>query len=106
MRTTLAVSVIAVILSSVFICGSPVLAASTGTVSPTSESFGTVAASDLHIQQELDDAVAQMKAFAPRSSGTASESSAALYQAPFLSNPGTLSESAKTTALSTSTYHQ
>jgi hypothetical protein len=107
MPTTLNASAIALILSSVFICSAPVLAAGTGTASPTGGSFGTTTGSGnppQKIQQMLNDAEAQMQATG--NIGTASESSAALYQAPFASNPGTMAESAKTTALSTSTYHQ
>ena len=107
MRSTLNVSAITLILSSVFICSAPVLAAGTGTASPTSGSFGTTTRSGnptQKIQQMLNDAEAQMQASG--NIGTASDNSAPQYQAPVASNPGTMAESAKTTALSTSTYHQ
>jgi hypothetical protein len=124
MRTTLDVSAIALVLSSVFISGAPVLAAGaggpgagadTGTVSPTSGNYGTTTGSGdsvQQIQQMLNDAEAKTKTNADATtngsgnSGTASESPAAPYEPPFTSNPGTMAESAKTTAFSTSTYHQ
>ena len=107
MRITLKVAAIAFILSGVFICSAPVLAAGTGTVSPTSGNFGTATGSGnstQKIQQMLKDAEAQMNASG--NIGTASDYAAAPSEAPSASNPGTLAESAKTTALSTSTYHQ
>jgi hypothetical protein len=113
MRTTINVSAITLIISIVFIYSTPALAAGTGTVSPTSGHYGTTTGNGYSaqtIQQALNNAEAKMKdsGSTDRSGniGTASESSAALYQAPFASNPGTMAESAKTTALSTSTYHQ
>ena len=115
MRTTLNISTLAIILPNIFICSAPVLAAGTGadtgsasTVSATSGNYGkTVGAQEVQtIQQELETAEAKANANASSNrSGTAGGNSAALYQAPFASNPGTLAESAKTTALSTSTYN-
>ena len=109
MPTTLNVSAITLILSSVFICSAPVLAAgvSTGTVSATNGNYGTTTGSGnstKQIRQMLNDAEAQMNATG--NIGTASDYAAAPSEAPSASNPGTLAESAKTTALSTSTYHQ
>jgi hypothetical protein len=122
LRTTLNVSAMAVILSSVFICSAPVLAAGTGgagagagtgTASPANGNSGTNAGSGdsvKNIQQMLTDAeaatIANPTTNGSGNIGIGSENSAAPYQAPFLSNPGTIAESAKTTALSTSTYHQ
>ena len=119
MRTTLNVSAIALVFSSFFICGTPVLAAGTGTdsgstptVSPTSGNYGKTVGTDevKKIQQMLNDTEAQTidkpATNDSGNSGTASDKSAALYQPPDPSNPGTLAESAKTTALSTSTYSQ
>jgi hypothetical protein len=123
MRTARNASVIGVILSGVFIGSAPVLAAGVGgagtgigpapnygTASPTSENNGkaTGSAEVQNIQQMLDEAGASTnaKAVTTGNIGTDGESSAAQYEAPFASNPGTMAESAKTTALSTSTYNQ
>jgi hypothetical protein len=83
----------------------------TRTVSPTSGNYGTTTGNSYSaqsIQQMLNNAEAKMK-----DSGTTNGSEnigtasfAALYQAPFASNSGTMAESANTMAPSTSTYHQ
>jgi hypothetical protein len=119
MRNTLNVFAIASILSSVFIASAPVLAAGTGVSTGPAPNVGTVNSASgtdgkttgtvevQQIQQMLNDAEATRNAnAASNGSGTAGGNSAARYQAPFASNPGTLAESAQTTALSTSTYHQ
>ena len=111
MGTARNISAIAFILSSVFIGIAPVSAAGTDT-GPASN-YGTAAATNgkttggaevQGIQQRLNDAEASMTA-PPTTNGTAGQNSAAQVQAPVASNPGTLAESANTTALSTSTYH-
>jgi hypothetical protein len=126
MRIAPNVSAMLFILSSVFISSAPVLAASTGgtgsdtgspanngTASPGGDYGKTTGAGEVqHIQQMLNDAEIKTSATASGSenvgtiSGNSAASSQPANELPFTSNEGTLAESANTTALSTSTYHQ
>jgi hypothetical protein len=110
MRTTRNISAIAVLLSAVFISAAPVLAAgaspapNTGAATMTDgKPTGTAEVQD--IQQSLDSAEASMTT-STLTTGTGNRNGSAQVQAPVADNPGTLAESAKTTALSTPTYQQ
>ena len=129
MRTAVNFAATAFFLSSAFICSAPVLAAGTGsagtgtcsaanywTASPTTGNYGKTTGTDevQHIQEMLNEAEAKTNVGAatngPGNASAASGSSAVpalpANELPFASNEGTLAESANTTALATSTYHQ
>ena len=104
------ISAIAVFLSAAFIGATPVSAAgaspapNTGAAAATDgKTTGMAEVQD--IQQSLDDAEASMTA-PPATNSTASQNAAAQVQAPVTDNPGTLAESANSTALASPTYQQ
>ena len=110
MRSTRRISAIAVFLSVAFIGAAPVLAAGASPASNTgaatmTDGKTTGGAEVQDIQQKLDGAEASMTA-STTPTGAASPNAAAQIQAPVADNPGTLAESASTTALSSPTYQQ
>jgi hypothetical protein len=110
MRMVLKVSATAIILSAVLMCSDPALAAgadqaggAVGTDNSASAGGGagmgsaTTSAAGANASQSSDTGT-------PNSHVAAQSNSA--NEAPFASNAGTMAESANSTALSTSTYHQ
>jgi hypothetical protein len=95
MRIGLNFCAIAFVLSSVLLCNAPALAA--GTDDPPGAGANT---------SETAANMSQPSGNVAMASGDPANSSQTRTELPFASNEGTLAESAKTTALSTSTYHQ
>jgi hypothetical protein len=89
-------NVAAILLSSAVMCNAPALAA--GADDPGSAAAADTNGAGVNASQSSRNG-------AP-TSGSSAASSQPVRELPFASNEGTLAESANTTALATSTYHQ
>ncbi len=96
MSIGLKISATAILLSGVLMCGAPALAA--GADDPSTATNAN--ANDTGVNTGQSSGNAAMVG------GSSTASSQFAHELPFAANEGTMAESARTTALATSTYHQ